>query len=732
MTTNHSGLRRALIASMTALSATAIAGAAAAQTVDEDELVVTGRYETDQLSGPEYALPLVDTPQTVSVVPDQLLQEQGRRTLRDSLRNITGISLQAGEGNPPGGGDALSIRGFSGRDDLYVDGARDPGNYFRDPFNADRIEVTKGPASAFAGRGNIGGSVNIVSRTPNLTSRSHAEVSIGTDELYRATMDWNQPLNEENGIAFRLNVMTHTANEPGRDVVSNERWGFAPSIAFGLDGDTTLTLSYLRQEQNDIPDFGLPNARNFTLAGSGFEGEVAPVDPSNFYGYANDYRDVAIDIATANLSHEFSDNLALRSVLRWGHVHNDGIMSAPRFVGAVTTLNGATQVVGNRKPRDQVDEILTNQTDLTFAFETGAIRHTLVAGFEITEESSENRRRLDANGPNMNLFNPVLQTAPDIAYNGTRARLDTNTQSLFLFDTLEIGDHWRVVAGLRRDEVETRVRGFDDLGIAPGFVTDLSGDDAETTGNLALIYKPSENSSIYVAYGTAFEPSGRAEVVQLAGGNNAPPVTAANFDVDPELTTAWEAGVKWDARDGRLSLAAAIFQIDKTDARTPGVNVGDPPVVLDGEQRVQGLELSAVGEIAPGWNVFAGYTYLDGEVTESNTAFEVGQRLDNMPEHSASLWTSYAFTDRLLAGGGVQYVGERRSNIASSPTGNFTITAPSYTVVDAFVEFALTDRVDVRLNGYNLTDEVYFQSFSSGQSIPSAARSVVLSVGVSF
>lgn len=732
----ENGIRRGLIASLGLVGASgALAGVAQADVnmLTDDDIVVVGHYDAERMSGPLYALPLVDTPQTVSVVADQLLEEQGRRTLRDALRNITGISLQAGEGNPPGGGDVLSIRGFSARDDLYVDGVRDPGNYFRDPFNADRVEVTKGPASAFAGRGNVGGTVNIVTRTPRLAEGSQAEVSVGTDNLQRATVDWNLALNEQEGVAFRLNAMVHSADEPGRDVVENQRWGFAPSIAFGLGGDTQFTLSYLHQEQNDLPDFGLPNARNASLAGSGFEGQVAPVDTSNFYGYSTDYRDVQVDIATARLDHQFSDAVSLRSVLRWGRTHNNSIMSAPRFaVGGLTTIDATTNVVGNQKPRDQVDEILVNQTDLTFGFDTGALSHTLVAGVEISREESENRRRLDANGPATNLFNPILQAAPPIAYNGTKVALDTDTLSLFVFDTIEIGERWRVVAGLRHDEVESQVRSFDPLNVAPaGFDVDYTAEDNELSGNLALIYKPTENSSLYLAFGTAFEPSGRAEVVQLAGGNNNAPVSQDSFNADPERSESWEAGVKWDALGERLSLAAAVFEITKTDARTPGVNPGDPAIVLDGEQRVRGLELSAVGEIAAGWNVFAGYTYLDGEVTRSNTPAQVGQELDNTPEHSANIWMSYSLTERLLVGGGVQYVGERLSTIPGSDA-NIVITADEYTVGDLFAEYALSDAVNLRLNLYNVTDEEYFQSFSSGQSIPSAARSAVVSLGIAF
>jgi catecholate siderophore receptor len=722
-------IRNTLIGAL--VSGASLAGTpASAQGSDpvENEVVVTGKYLADRLSTPQHTQPLVDTPQTITVVEDDLMAEQGRRTLRDAMRNITGISFQAGEGNPPGGSDAFNVRGFSARDDVFVDGIRDPGNYFRDPFYAERIEVTKGPASAFAGRGNVGGTVNIVTRQPVLAGRISGELGVGTDNFFRGTFDVNQVVDEAAGIAVRLTAMGHSADEPGRDHVFNRRWAVAPSIGFGLDGDTSFIVNYLHLEQNDRPDAGLPNGRNPSLAGSGFEGRVAPVHRTNFYGYSTDYRTVATDSVTGRFEHRFSDSVTIRNTTRFARVHNDQLISSPRFVGSVTTLGPATQAVGNRKPRDQVDRLFINQTNLTAKFATGGIDHTLVIGGELVDESNENRRRLDANGPVTNLFDPVLQAAAPIAYNGTRARTDVTTQSLYIFDTIELGEQWNIVAGVRHDWVKTRARGIDDSGTAPGFVVDFTRSDSEWSGNAALVFKPSSNSSIYVAYGTAFEPGSGAEVVQLAGGNNNAPVTAANFFVDPETSRAWEAGAKIDLMQDTLQLSGAVFQITRDNARTPGINPGDPAVVLDGEQRVSGFELQAVGRVTSKWNLFAGYSYLDGKVTRSNRPFEVGQRLDGTPEHSASIWTSYALATGFVIGGGAQHVSSRTSNIRPTATSDFVIVTPSYTVFDAFAEYDITDRIGLRANVYNIGDESYFYSFASGQSIPAAGRSATLTL----
>lgn len=730
--------RQCLMATMAAVGASTLAGLATPALAQEQrpaadlgEIVVTGRYDVETLSSPKQTQPLVETPQTVLVIPDQLLQEQGRRTLRDTLRNVTSISIQAGEGNPPAG-DALKIRGFSARDDILVDGARDVGSYFRDPFNAERVEVTKGPSSVQSGRGNVGGTINIVTRQPTLTPGGEVEFSVGTDDFYRATVDQNIVLDADRGTALRLNLLAHSADEPGRDQVKNERWAINPSIAFGLGTPTTVVLNHLHMVQDDVPDYGIPNARNRTLQGSGFEGQVAPVDRSNFYGYSTDYRDTTADITTARVDHAFSDGASIRSQLRYGRTQVEAEASAPRFVGNVTTLNGTTQAVGNRKPRNQTDTILISQTDVTLDFATGGLVHTLVAGVEVSRETLDNDRRLDANGPAFNLFDPVLQPAPFSRPNGTRVEIETDVASAYLFDNIEITPQVEVNLGLRYDTVDTRVQSFDATGTLPGFVVDLAAEDSNLSYSASLVYKPIANASLYLAYGTGFETSGRVDIVQPAGGNNNPPTTAALFDVDPEESEAWELGAKYDAFEGRLALAAALFRTDKINARTPGLNPGDPAIVLDGEQRIDGFEVSVVGAITDRWDVFAGYSRLDGEITRSNNPIEQGARLDNTPENSVSLWTAYDVTSKLRLGGGLQHVAERISDVSTSATGNFAITAPAFTTVDLFATYQLSDRVAARLNVYNVGDELYYQSFSSAQSIPAAARAAHLSLRLSF
>lgn len=700
-------------------------------------------YKPERASSPKYTQPLLDTPQSVTVLPEEIIEAQAATTLRDVLRNVPGISIQAGEGNPPSG-DQLKLRGFSVRDDLYVDGVRDVGFFTRDPFNVEAVEVAKGPASAITGRGSTGGSVNLVSKSPRLNPFGDLSLTLGTDDTRRITADWNQPLTDlAAGAAVRLNVMAHESEVERRDEVFFDRWGLAPSIAFGLGSPTRLTLSLFHMEQDNLPDFGIPTVRDAAFANNPEAGRIAPVDLSNFYGYTErDYEDVESTLATVKFEHDFSDRVGIRNQLRYGRTHNDSIISAPRIctnaagacAGNVANNNqfdANTLVRGNGKPRDQVEDILINQLDATVKLNALGVAHTLVGGLEIARQDAENERRLDVDGYAGPLFNfdPNLPQA-EPAYNGTRAQLESDTVALYVFDTIELDKYWQLSGGIRHDRIKTTVRGIDDSGAFPGFVTDLDRTDSDTSWRLAAVYKPQDNASVYAGIGTSFEPVASSAVtsgvVQLAGGNNNPPATAASFDVKPEKTRTLEVGTKWELYDKRLLVNAAIFRIEKTDARN--IDPVNPAVVtVDGEQKVDGFEIGLTGKIDDRWSVLGAYTYLDSEIAKSNLALvREGEEIDNTPKHSLSLWNNYQFTPRLQAGVGLQYVDER-TNLAPIP-----VTVDDYWRVDLMASYALTQQVDLRLNILNAADEEYIDQLGSGQAVPGAGRTMLVTTSYKF
>jgi catecholate siderophore receptor len=275
--------------------------------------------EQAPLSSLKYTEPLRDIPQTITVISKSMIEEQGATTLRDVLRNVPGLTMTAGEGGTAAG-DNLTLRGFSARNDLFVDGVRDISPQSRDPFNMEEVEVVKGPGSAFTGRGSTGGSINLVSKAPSLSRMFGGTFNFGTDGTKRVSADVNMPLRFlGEHTAFRLNVLAHDSGVAGRDVVNNQRWGVAPSLAFGLGTPTRLTLSYFKLKQDNISDYGIPwvPATNNVL--TAYRDRPAPVPRETFYGFrSRDYERMGSDMATVKYEYDFSDALQLRNQLRYG------------------------------------------------------------------------------------------------------------------------------------------------------------------------------------------------------------------------------------------------------------------------------------------------------------------------------------------------------------------------------------------------------------------------------
>ena len=287
-------------------------------------------------SMPKYQQPLIDVPQTIGVVSQQVLDEQGATTLRDALRNVVSISLAAGEGGSQG--DNLTIRGFTARNDLFIDGMRDFGSYYRDPFNTEEVEVLQGPSSVTFGRGSTGGVVNQASKTPNLDHSISADLAFGTDATRRGTLDLDIPIPQFGpGAAFRLNAMGNIGDVAGRNVAENRRDGFAPSLALGLGTPTRLTLSYFHQNADDIPDYGVPWLFN----------GPAPVPRDNYYGLKNgNYLRTYDDIGTAKLEHDINDKITVRDQVRYANYVRDALITEPQLTG-VKSWDAARGDAGN-------------------------------------------------------------------------------------------------------------------------------------------------------------------------------------------------------------------------------------------------------------------------------------------------------------------------------------------------------------------------------------------------
>lgn len=662
-------------------------------------------------SSPKYTEPLRDIPQTITVVPQRVIEQRGATTLREVLRNVTGISLLAGEGGSMQG-DNLSIRGFNAQNDIFVDGVRDFGSYTRDPFNLEQVEVSKGPGSLYIGHGSTGGSINLSTKSPQLGTLRSGAVSGGTDDFGRAAFDVNQALEGIQGAAVRVNGMWNHAGIPGRDAVENERWGIAPSLSFGLGTATRTTLSYTHLEQENVPDHGIPWVPVTNVPLAAHANQPAPVDFDSFYGITSrDYEETGTGIATAEVEHDFSNAVTLRSLLRHGRSSRDAVTTSPRFLD-----NNSTTIRREFQSRDEDDSILAQQNDLTFRFSTGGVGHVVVAGTEVSRETAENHLRTAPAAPNTDLFNPDPGDpfTGTITRTGARTESEAKTAAVYAADTLTLNETWEINAGLRWDRFDVEYKSV----AVDGTASPFGRTDSMVSWRAGLINKPRPNGSLYVAAGTSFNPSAEA--------NNGLVLNATTEDLEPERSRNYEAGTKWDFMAARLSLSAAVFQAEKVNAKTPGLLPGDPPTVLQGEQRIRGVELGASGSLTDRWSAFFSYTYLDSEVTKSNNPIEVGNPLANTPDHSASLWTTYRLPGGFEVGAGGQYVGERTNSTTT------VRIAPAYTTWDAMASYPVSGLLTLRLNLYNLTDERYIDRLSGGHFVPGAGRSASLTTSFNF
>jgi catecholate siderophore receptor len=405
------------------------------------EVVVTGQagsYKNDELELPKVSQPLRDTPQSVTVIPREVMDDQNATTLRDALRNVSGISIAAGEGTLQG--DNLTIRGFTAQDDIFLDGLRDIGSYYRDPFNYQSVAVLEGPESVMFGRGSTGGVVNQQSKTPVLNPFVAGTLTLGTDVTRRGTVDVNEPVPElGQGAAVRLNIMGNESDVADRDVTENRRFGFAPSLTLGLGTPTKLTFSYFHQSEDDIPDYGIPWVKF-----AGQTSEPADVAHHNYYGFDDDHFNSDVDIGTITLEHDFGDSAALQNQLRYGNYDRNYRITEPQVTNTVAAPLSALSVNRNELGGIGTQTSLWDQLDLTTKFSTGFIDHTLVTGAEGGRETADLTRFTYSGVPGTSLVSPN----EDQDFAGTvsvRSKVATTADSfgLYALDTLKIGEHWQ-------------------------------------------------------------------------------------------------------------------------------------------------------------------------------------------------------------------------------------------------------------------------------------------------
>jgi len=702
------------------------------------EVVVGGskvnEFKADRAMSLKYTEKLVDTPQTLTVIKRELIEQQGAQTLTEALRNTPGVgAFFLGENGNTNTGDAIFMRGFDSSGSIYVDGVRDIGSISRDVFNVEQIDVLKGPAGTDSGRGSPTGSINMNSKQAQMQDGYSASVKAGSGKQKRATADINRVLNADSGTAFRLNVMAQDSGNAARDVVENKRWGVAPTLAFGLNGPTRLHLSYLHVKQNNIPDGGVPTIGlpGYTSPDSAnkdltkrreYLNNAPMVDPKGFYGVLTDHDDVTADMATVRIEHDFSPTLKLQNTARYGKTKQDYLLTA--FMGSAANLITERPVANpadpdtwlmkrtNRTVKDQENTVMTNQTVLTSEFATGELRHTMVAGLEFISEKQTSVGYLGLGTlPDTLLYHPnpaASATALNPVRSGVVSRGTTDTQALYVFDTVKIGERWMVHGGVRADHYNTDFFGTTlstataqpQLPVGTLMPTSLKANDTLVNGKLSVLYKPTPDSSVYATVATSQQPPGGNNFSLSASANS-----AANPNYDPQKTTTKEIGTKWEFFKQKLALNAAIY--DTTVRNEIEQDTTDTSIYYQtGKKSVKGVEISVTGELARNWLVSAGYTHMKTEVESGKviTASGVNQ-LSYTPKDAFTSWTSYTLPFGLKIGGGARYQGKlMRGTDGAVGTPAY---AESYWVADAMAEYAINKNIDLRLNVYNLTDKEY-------------------------
>ncbi len=748
------------------------------QAKDLDKIEVHGQF-VEKPSSVKYTEPLLDTPQTITVVTRDVMDQQNLIGLRDVLTTLPGITFGAGEGGG-GYGDSIILRGFNASSDITTDNVRDSAQYTRtDNFNLDAIELINGSNSVYSGAGSVGGNINLVSKAAREGDFTVLQAGAGTDSYGRITVDSNTDF--DNGTAFRVNAMVHQNDAPGRDYETFERWGIAPSLALGLGSDTRFTVSYFHQSDDNVPQYGVPYF-------SAFGGPLPGVDPSNYYGYHNiDKQEIDVDMLTGVFEHDFSDRMTLRSLARFQQVDQLSVVNAPQgtwcLAGGINAATGLAcpspltpntyQPSGPRgHSRDTRNGIAISQTDLTSRFATGSVNHSLVAGISFSHESFDldtvNLLRTP-NGtpavlPIMSLTDPdSLWTGPINPFLVGRTEGTQDNQAIYVFDTLEFTEQWMLNLGARYehnegDSVIWNIKTYTvptpanprpnntNIGAILGRAPVAANEDDLFSYRAGLVYKPRENGTIYVSYSNSKTPSkasvnGSCTLTSTTG--------TANCNVDPETAVNYEIGTKWDIAN-RLALTASVFRNDRDQFRVsdPG-NPLNPSgeQQLDGEARVDGVTLGAAGQITHDWSIFANITWLDSEVlqgvsnncianpstacgnTPANPDPLKGRPISGTPERSGSLWTTYDLSQWTFGYGITYQSGFEYYTGTGANSGDIR----GYTTHRAMVGYDINERLSLQLNANNLFDKEYYTRVrNNGWSTPGDTRSVVLSAAYRF
>jgi catecholate siderophore receptor len=642
-----------------------------------------------------------DISQSTASVDQKELAEQNLSLLQDALRNVPGITLNAGEGGAHG--DSVNLRGLSIPDSFFLDGVRDIGQYQRDTFNTDSIAVLLGPASAVFGRGSTSGVINAISKQPLLTPYAAIGVAGGEANYWRVTGDFNLPLSAT--AAARVTLMDQGNGVVDRDQVHYSRYGVAPTLSIGVDTPTRLTFSYFKEEENNLPDYGIPF----------IDGAPAHVARSNYYSLANyDRTRTNTNIGTLRFAQDISERVTLSDSLRYANYGFEYLVTGP-FLGNdfIEPPPSGTPYADIAVSRDQpssggTTSMLVNRTDVTAKFDVGGFANVLTGGTELSKEQSNVTRF--QNGLNDIPATPLLNPSPIFTpptpitpYSNPKGR--GSDVSLYALDSIALSPNWDVDFGLRWDRFESN---FSEVFSGTGF----ERTDTFVSPRAAVIYKPDATQSYYLSYGTSQNP-----VIEYLI------VAPSNASLSPEKNDTLEFGGRIKLLSGEAQLTGALF-----DTRVHNARISDPndPTVqeLPFDQHVQGLEIGINGYVTGIWELSASYTHLIDKITATADPKSLGKYAPNTPHDALNFWTTLELKPAWTIGGGFTAASHRYADTEN------TAGVPGYAMFNAMTAYSVNQRFKLQLSLNNVTDKLYFTgiyyvNIAENHALPAAGRTLI-------
>lgn len=679
-----------------------------------------------------------DTPKTITVVPQELIEQQRATSLEQVLKNVPGITMSTGEGNGGQNGDQFSIRGMSSKGDIYVDGLRDFGAYRRDSFDTESVEVIKGPFGAIFGVGNVGGIINQTSKQALLETRASVNQSYGSGHTWRTTADGNIRLGET--TALRINGMFQEGSVPGRDHVKDDRRGVAIDFGTGIGTGTEWHLNYAYLHRNGVPDFGVPMAQGADRIYRPLtEYDVPGMSSSTSY-VRNTDRDITdTHTITSRFASELGHGITIDNDTRFSVYDRDFSATNPGSVSAANLnrlLAGDNSVplsygAGGGMIYRQHGWAVQNVSSLKADFALAGFRNKAMVGLDASyHHDHRDGGTWTGRVNNQTVVNPAWQMPPgaSVSYGSSRDMdADATDVGLFANDRLWLTDQVSLLAGLRWDYFRSK---FD----APK-ATDFKGGTADAkklSPSISAIWEPTRNAMFYTSFARTWRPIG-TDIAQAVGGIQSE-VPLGGVDNEPERSDTVEIGTKLDFFDKRLGVTGALFWTKKTNSYTIDPATGDIAGGFseNGEgRRVRGVELGLTGRLTDNWSANLAYAYLDGKVTYASTQSSIGNIAPGVPRNNLTLWTTYDVPHQVLPvpgqlaiGGGLQYASGYWADSAN------TARMPEKLSVDAMISYRF-NRYRISLNGYNLTDHLNYQSaFSSSRAVPGSRRTFMLNVGI--